>query len=193
MLALRAALRCNATSTKITRNTLNSVKFVQISPIAALKTPQLATYRNAGTFYLQSQPVFLNGCLLQRRHFATNTTDNVDTQELQRIYYGSLAPRMRAVKVFSLTTSLAGLVAQPMLVEQGMKISGTGMAVFLCSIAGFFTFVTPMLLHFITKKYVTEIHYNPNTGEYVATTISLFLRKIKVITLQLTQLCSNLY
>ncbi|CAD7003981.1 unnamed protein product [Ceratitis capitata] len=53
------------------------------------------------------------------------------------------------------------------------------MAVFLCGFAGFFTFVTPLLLHFITKKYVTEIHYNPKSDEYTATTISILLYKIK--------------
>ncbi|XP_055845237.1 transmembrane protein 70 homolog, mitochondrial [Episyrphus balteatus] len=95
------------------------------------------------------------------------------------IYQGSLAPRMKAVKVFSLTTSLTGLAAQPILMEQGMKIGGTGMAVALCTVAGFFTFVTPLLLHFITKKYVTEIHYNAKTDEYIATTISILLFKIK--------------
>lgn len=95
------------------------------------------------------------------------------------IYTGSLAPRMKAVKVFSLTTSLTGLAAQPILMEQGMKIGGTGMAVAICTVAGFFTFVTPLLLHFITKKYVTELHYNPKTEEYTATTISILLYKIK--------------
>ncbi|BFF97800.1 transmembrane protein 70 homolog mitochondrial [Drosophila madeirensis] len=102
-----------------------------------------------------------------------------ETETLQRVYYGTLAPRMKVVKFFSLSTSLAGIAAQPILLEQGMKIGGTGMAVFLCTIGGFFTFVTPLLLHFITKKYVTELHYNPTTEEYTATTISLLLQKIK--------------
>jgi len=74
-------------------------------------------------------------------------------------------------------------MAQPILVEQGMKLGGTGMAVLLCTFAGFFTFVTPFLLHFITKKYVTELHYNPQTNEYTATTISIILRRIHVCTM----------
>ncbi|KAH8255931.1 hypothetical protein KR026_002936 [Drosophila bipectinata] len=113
------------------------------------------------------------------RWLATQSTKDGSENELQRIYYGTLAPRMKLVKFFSLSTSLAGLAAQPILMEQGMKIGGTGMAVFLCSVGGFFTFVTPLLLHFITKKYVTELHYNPQTEEYTATTISLLLQKIK--------------
>ncbi|KAL7733763.1 hypothetical protein ACLKA6_011490 [Drosophila palustris] len=117
----------------------------------------------------------------QRRLYATEAAAGKDSEagNLQRIYYGSLAPRMKLVKLFSLTTSLAGIAAQPILMEQGMKIGGTGMAVFLCTVGGFFTFVTPLLLHFVTKKYVTELHYNPDTEEYTATTISLILLKIK--------------
>ncbi|XP_055913989.1 transmembrane protein 70 homolog, mitochondrial [Eupeodes corollae] len=110
------------------------------------------------------------------RTFASAKTPESDET---LIYHGSLAPRMKAVKIFSLTTSLTGLAAQPILMEQGMKIGGTGMAVALCTVAGFFTFVTPLLLHFITKKYVTEIHYNAKTDEYTATTISILLYKIK--------------
>ncbi|XP_037940123.1 transmembrane protein 70 homolog, mitochondrial [Teleopsis dalmanni] len=113
----------------------------------------------------------------QQRCYASKVTED-ELKSQQRIYYGSLAPRMKVVKFFSLSTSLAGLVAQPILLEQGLKIGGTGMAVLLCTIGGFFTFVTPVLLHFVTKKYVTEIHYNPKTEEYTATTISIILRKI---------------
>ncbi|XP_017956080.1 transmembrane protein 70 homolog, mitochondrial [Drosophila navojoa] len=116
----------------------------------------------------------------QLRGLATPVADkDTDDKDLKRIYYGTLAPRMRLVKLFSLSTSLAGLAAQPILMEQGMKIGGTGMAVFLCSVGGFFTFVTPILLHLVTKKYVTELHYNQATDEYIATTISLILIKIK--------------
>ncbi|XP_017066718.1 transmembrane protein 70 homolog, mitochondrial [Drosophila eugracilis] len=123
----------------------------------------------------QSQPQKLQ----QNRWLSVKSTKTESQHALQRIYYGTLAPRMKMVKFFSLSTSLAGLAAQPILLEQGMKIGGTGMAVFLCTIGGFFTFVTPLLLHFITKKYVTELHYNPQTEEYTATTISLLLQKIK--------------
>lgn len=111
------------------------------------------------------------------RRFIVSSAKESTSQE--RVYYGSLTPRMKVVKVFSLTTSLAGLAAQPILLEQGMQMGGVGLAAFLCGFGGFFTFVTPLLLHFITKKYVTEIYFNPKTNEYTATTISLFLMKIQ--------------
>lgn len=87
---------------------------------------------------------------------------------------------MKLVKVFSLTTSITGAVVQPTLLEQSMKIGGPAMAIAACTVAGFFTIVTPLLLHFVTKKYVTELFYNEKTGEYTAITISLFLRRQEV-------------
>lgn len=85
------------------------------------------------------------------------------------------------VKLFSLTTSVMGLVAQPLLLEKGHELGGAGVAVLLCGVAGIFTFVTPVLLHLITKKYVVELDFNPKTDEYKATIISIVLRRIEVI------------
>lgn len=97
-----------------------------------------------------------------------------------KVYYGTLTPRMKAVKVFSITTSLTGMAAQPIIMEQGSKLGGAPMMYFMCGVVGFFTFVTPVLLHVITKKYVSEIHYDPKTEEYTASTISFFLTRVEV-------------
>ncbi|KAH8363097.1 hypothetical protein KR084_005321 [Drosophila pseudotakahashii] len=166
MLSLRAVLPRGKQVALALRNATRQISLAQncrcITGVNFPKQPQL-------------QPQNLQ----QYRCLSVKSTKTESEDALQRIYYGTLAPRMKVVKFFSLSTSLAGLAAQPILLEQGMKIGGTGMAVFLCTIGGFFTFVTPLLLHFITKKYVTEVHYNPQTEEYTATTISLLLQKIK--------------
>lgn len=39
---------------------------------------------------------------------------------------------------------------------------------------GFFTFITPLLLNFITKKYVTHLTYNEDRDTYIARTINFF-------------------
>lgn len=111
---------------------------------------------------------------------ASSNTSNSPADNLEKIYYGTLTPKIQAVKVFSLTTSVVGLAVQPMLMEQGAKLGGTPMVVFMCGFAGFFTFVTPLILHFVTKKYVTEIHYDAGSQEYTATTISFLLTKKQV-------------
>lgn len=103
-----------------------------------------------------------------------------DDNNFERIYYGPLTPQIKGVKVFSLSSSMAGLLAQPIIIKEAATIGSTSLIVALCSVVGFFTFVTPILLHIITKKYVTEIHYDPATSTYTATTINFFLAKKKV-------------
>ncbi|CAG9094307.1 unnamed protein product [Plutella xylostella] len=106
------------------------------------------------------------------RHFASKTSEN---SKLERVYYGILTPQIKGVKVFSLSSSVLGLFAQPIILREASNIGSTSLIVAMCTVVGFFTFVTPLMLHFITKKYVTEIHYDPDTSIYKATTISFFL------------------
>nr|XP_021183300.2 transmembrane protein 70 homolog, mitochondrial [Helicoverpa armigera] len=112
------------------------------------------------------------------RHYAVKLRD--EDNKLECIYYGPLTPQIKGVKVFSLSSSAAGLLAQPIIIREAATIGSTSLLVALCSVVGFFTFVTPLLLHFITKKYVTEIHYDPTTSTYSATTINFFLARKKL-------------
>lgn len=50
----------------------------------------------------------------------------------------------------------------------------------LCSFIGFFTFVTPLLLHFVCKKYVTRMEYDTFNNKYIATVLSFFCRPQRV-------------
>lgn len=118
--------------------------------------------------------------LTSKVRLASSTSTIQPTNNAEEIYYGTLTPKIRAVKVFSLTTSVVGVSIQPMLIEQGTKLGGMPMVVFMCGFAGLFTFVTPVLLHFVTKKYVTHITYNSANDEYTATTISLLLLRKQV-------------
>ncbi|XP_055627800.1 transmembrane protein 70 homolog, mitochondrial [Toxorhynchites rutilus septentrionalis] len=111
------------------------------------------------------------------RHFCSKPSGDYTNESSFKVYYGILTPQIRAVKVFSLATSIGGIVAQPILLEQASKIGGTPMIVAVCGFAGFFTFITPFLLHLITKRYVTELHYDETTKEYAATTISFLMQR----------------
>lgn len=48
-----------------------------------------------------------------------------------------------------------------------------------CGVVGFFTFLTPALLHFFTKGYVVRLYHDPGTDVYTAVTYSVFLREKK--------------
>lgn len=116
----------------------------------------------------------------QNKVFRQFSTDSKEEEQLEHIYAGPLTPQIKAVKIFSLTSSVAGLMAQPIIVKQAATIGSTSLLVIMCSMVGFFTFITPLLLHFVTKKYVTDIHYDPSTGTYKATTINFFLAEKEV-------------
>lgn len=110
------------------------------------------------------------------RHFASESKDN----KAERIYYGPLTPQIKAVKVFSLSSSVAGLIAQPIILNEAATIGSTSLLVAICSVVGFFTFVTPILLHQITKKYVTEVNYDPANKTYKAITYNFFVAEKQV-------------
>lgn len=115
-------------------------------------------------------------CITSHSTFSTSYDNKIQKDnKFKRIYYGTLTPQIRAVKVFSLCSSIAGLIAQPILIKEASTIGSTSLLIAVCSVVGFFTFVTPILLHIITKKYVTEIHYNPDKTSYKATTYNFFL------------------
>lgn len=106
-------------------------------------------------------------------------TDDSNPDEVS-IYQGKYTNQILRVKMFSLTTSAMGLLAQPILWHKGIEVGGTGLGMLICSVAGIFTFVTPLLLHFVTKKYVIDIKYNEKTDEYTCVTISFFLFRNEV-------------
>ncbi|KAJ4443858.1 transmembrane protein 70 homolog, mitochondrial [Periplaneta americana] len=115
--------------------------------------------------------------LLTKCQYATavNGTKNENVE----IYYGILTPQIRAVKIFSLLSSVAGLAAQPILFQHASNLE-TPLLVALFGFVGFFTFVTPFLLNMVTKKYVTYIHFNSDTGKYSATRLNFFLQEKKI-------------
>ncbi|XP_042877528.1 transmembrane protein 70 homolog, mitochondrial-like [Penaeus japonicus] len=97
----------------------------------------------------------------------------------QEIYRGILATQIRMVKTFSLSTTMLGLMMQPIIVQKASETS-FGIVVAMGSFIGFFTFVTPLLIHWITKKYVTRLEYDHEKDLYSATTLSFFLREKKI-------------
>lgn len=107
---------------------------------------------------------------------------NIQTQnvEWQNIYKGMLAPRIRNLKIVSFMTSGIGLCIQPLLLQKAAEVgSSLAATIGVCTIAGFFTFITPVLIHLVTRKYVTSLEYNEKNDEYIATVLSFFLQPKK--------------
>lgn len=68
--------------------------------------------------------------------------------------------------------------------------SSLPMMVALYMTVGMFTFVTPFLIHFVTKKYVTDIVYDPESDQYTASVFRFIPMKRKVGLLT-TFICSS--
>ncbi|XP_022911857.1 transmembrane protein 70 homolog, mitochondrial [Onthophagus taurus] len=111
---------------------------------------------------------------IQVRYFFKDANKDDVEEGKERVYYGILTPQIRTVKWFSLTTSAIGIIGQPFLIKSLADVSSIPLIVAAYSVIGFFTFVTPMLLHFVTKKYVAHIDYNPEKGTYTAATVNFF-------------------
>lgn len=92
------------------------------------------------------------------------------------IYTGTLARHVRIVKVFSLSTSVIGISLQPF-IYQKLSALPVVLAVAVGGFASFFIYLTPVLLHLVSKRYVTEMTLDPVSKEYTATTYTFFLRK----------------
>ncbi|XP_031695071.1 transmembrane protein 70, mitochondrial [Anarrhichthys ocellatus] len=98
------------------------------------------------------------------------------------IYTGSLGSAVRGVKLFSYSTSGTSLFLVPhTLLKTGLVVQSFAMKATFCGVIGFFTFLTPVLLHLITKGYVVRLYHNPDRDTYTAVTYSVFLTEKKSV------------
>lgn len=92
-------------------------------------------------------------------------------------YEGNLTRFVKGVKLFSLSTSSLGLAIQSILY---LKMSGSEthnwVFVFAGSIATI-VLMSPLLLHYITKRYVTHLYYEPESRTFTTCSLTLFNRK----------------
>lgn len=96
------------------------------------------------------------------------------------IYQGILSTQIKLVKTFSLTTSLIGLASQPLIYYKIQTSANVALAIGAGTFISFFTFATPLLIHWISKKYVTKVFYNRKLDAYTAVTYNFWLRHKKV-------------
>lgn len=111
---------------------------------------------------------------LQRNLSSAVEQKNDDSREV--IYKGRLEREIIRVKLFSMTTSVMGLAFQPILYNQATSLP---VLIATCTVAGFFTFVTPVLLHQLAKRHVNRITYSKKDDNYIAHTMSFFFKDIK--------------
>lgn len=100
----------------------------------------------------------------------------------QLIYTGSLGTAVRGVKAFSYSTSGASLLLMPhILLNTGLGAHSWALQAVFCGVIGFFTFLTPIMLHLITKGYVVRLYHDPAMDTYTAVTYSVLLTEKRTV------------
>ncbi|XP_075069765.1 transmembrane protein 70, mitochondrial [Mixophyes fleayi] len=98
------------------------------------------------------------------------------------VYTGNLAKAVIGVKFFSYSTSMASLFILPfIMVKSGIGTDNLALQIAFFSVVGFFTFVTPVTLHFITKGYVARLYHNRDRDLYTAVTYNAFLMEKRTV------------
>ncbi|KAF7643336.1 hypothetical protein LDENG_00241540 [Lucifuga dentata] len=84
--------------------------------------------------------------------------------------------------MFSYSTSGASLFLMPhILLKTGIGVQSLALQAAFCGVIGFFTFLTPVLLHLITKGYVVRLYHNADRDTYTAITYSVLLMEKRTI------------
>ncbi|XP_059478286.1 transmembrane protein 70 homolog, mitochondrial [Neocloeon triangulifer] len=137
-----------------------------------LKTPPAKVLQSG-----QPRILSLNNlCRFSSTSSPPNSSDeNVD----KKIYQGSLVSQVKSIKYFTIGTSIMGCIIQPVIWTRFIEMYGAGTTYTMASFIGFFTIVTPLLIHYITKKYVTDMYYNSETETYTAVTLSFLNGRVE--------------
>lgn len=75
-----------------------------------------------------------------------------------------------------------GVAFQPVFYNAFANAGNNALFIGGYSFIAFFTFFTPLLLHFITKKYVSQLEYNEKDDIYIAKTYNFFCMTKEVST-----------
>uniref|UniRef100_A0A8C6T2I1 Transmembrane protein 70 n=1 Tax=Neogobius melanostomus TaxID=47308 RepID=A0A8C6T2I1_9GOBI len=96
--------------------------------------------------------------------------------------HGSLGTAVRGVKAFSYSTSGASVLLMPhIFLNTGLGAQSWALQAVFCGVIGFFTFLTPVMLHLITKGYVVRLYHDPTQDVYTAITYSVFLTEKRTV------------
>ncbi|CAL1534720.1 unnamed protein product [Lymnaea stagnalis] len=115
----------------------------------------------------------LTNNLIRHRKFSSH---NENKTHGDLVYQGRVGNMFRALKIFSLSTSVIGLSLQPyiMITYQDMPLKA---AIPFFAVINMFVFVNPILIHFIAKKYVMELYFNQENKVFTAVLLTFFARK----------------
>ncbi|XP_046766579.1 transmembrane protein 70, mitochondrial isoform X2 [Gallus gallus] len=127
-------------------------------------------------------------CKAQPAHFVVASFQGVAVRSLSTsapsdhpehgrlVYKGNLAKAVLGVRFFSYSTSIFNLFMAPyLMLKTGIGFDSLFLQAAFYGLIGFFTFVTPVTLHILTKGYVIRLYYKEEMDTYTAITYNAIL------------------
>ena len=118
----------------------------------------------------------LSGCI-HSAQFSTKKNNGLPKHHPEKgdlIYVGKLSTMVRYIKAFSVSTSVVGIGVQPFIFNAANQFP-TILKVAMGGFMSFFIFLSPLLLHLITKRYVINMYYNRKTDRFTLSTYTFFV------------------
>lgn len=131
------------------------------------------------TPFLQNISREYNSCIqkytpfLQVRHFS----DKNNKEDKELIYIGTMKNKVISLKVLSLVSTALSIAFQPYLFMKLMEKDSLTTMILILTLFNLITIGNPIFIHFVTKRYVIEMHHHPKEEKYSATVYTLFLRR----------------
>ncbi|NXA32935.1 TMM70 protein, partial [Eudromia elegans] len=115
-------------------------------------------------------------CRALALHSPSATPAQEPSEHGRLIYRGNLARAVLGVKFFSYSTSIFNLFMIPyIMLKTGIGFESVLVQAAFYGLIGFFTFVTPVTLHVLTRGYVIRLYYRDATDTYTAVTYNAIL------------------
>ncbi|KFM64111.1 Transmembrane protein 70-like protein, mitochondrial, partial [Stegodyphus mimosarum] len=119
------------------------------------------------------QPYIINNYEWSRKVHSSSLlyTDSPSKSSEILVYEGLLKKRIKIVKLLSLSTSVLGFGILPVIVYDLCKMN-----IFVGCLTGVmssFFLSTPFILHWITKRYVIELNFDPESKTFSAKTFNI--------------------
>ncbi|OWF49886.1 transmembrane protein 70 homolog, mitochondrial-like [Mizuhopecten yessoensis] len=145
-------------------------------PYSALTTQRIPT--NSRAFTIQSRSMSTDNTPIpgSQPNSPVQGLPLVDAVKGNLVYYGPITKNIKIVKYFSITTSGIFLSMFPFVLPDVAKLPAV-LQFMLGGVVGAFTFLTPVMIHVLTKRYVTDLYYNEDSNTFTATTLSVFCRR----------------
>lgn len=126
----------------------------------------------------------MNGLLKIKTHvrMAMNQIGKIIKPNMSSLIYkgpDNVIKMIKVIKTFSLSTTMIALGVQPFLFQKVIE-SSSSFAIGFTGITSIGIVMSPAILNWFTRRYVTELHYDDNTKQYTAHVLNLFNRKSTV-------------